>query len=220
MKKAYLLLIPVALAFVVYGAFIYTPKTFHQKLAYFGEVRFDSSLINGAYKKDTIYHTIPDFRLRSQEGKEISQAEFKNKIYVADFFFTTCRTICPIMSNQMGKVAEHYKDNATVLFLSHTVNPKYDTVAAMNAYAKAHNAKPGKWFFVTGDKKQIYDLARNAYLLSATEGNGGPADFVHTQNFALVDKEKRIRGFYDGTDSTDIKKLITDIDILLGEYNN
>jgi protein SCO1 len=219
MKKAYFLLIPLALVFAI-GAFFSKSVKFNQKLPYYGEIKFDSALLDGKYKKDTIFHTIPDFKLTDQEGKEVTQANFQNKIYITDFFFTSCKSICPVMSNNMEKIVAQYKNSANVLFISHTVNPAFDSVAVMNEYAKLHHAEPGKWYFVTGDKKQLYDLARNAYLLSATEGNGGAGDFVHTQNFALIDKEKRIRGVYDGTDSIEAKKLITDIALLLDEYNN
>lgn len=163
-------------------------------------------------------HKVGDFSLTSQEGKVITQKDFDDKIYVADFFFTTCHNICPIMSGQMERVYDKYKDNSTVMFLSHSVNPEFDSVPVLAKYAAAHHAAASKWIFVTGDKKQIYDLARNSYLVTATEGDGGPDDFVHTQNFALVDKDKRIRGYYDGTDSTDVSKLMLDMDLLLQEY--
>ena len=117
----------------------------------------------------------------------------------------------------MERVNEKFKDEPTVMFLSHSVNPEFDTPDILKEYAEHHHADANRWHFVTGDKKQIYDLARQSYLVIATAGDGGPDDFVHTQNFALVDKQKRIRGYYDGTDSTEVNKLIDDITILLKE---
>lgn len=162
-------------------------------------------------------HHVQPFSLIDQDGDTITNHTFDGKIYVADFFFTTCRSICPVMSTQMERVAEKYANNPNVLIISHSVNPEYDTPAVLKEYADMHHAVSGKWFFVTGDKKQIYDLARTSYLSIASKGDGGPDDFIHTQNFALVDKDKRIRGYYDGTDSTDVNRLLTDIDLLLQE---
>ncbi len=162
-------------------------------------------------------HHVSPFSLIDQNGDTITNHTFDGKIYVADFFFTTCRSICPVMSTQMERVAAKYANNPNVLIISHSVNPEYDTPAVLKEYANMHHAVSGKWFFVTGDKKQIYDLARTSYLSIASKGDGGPDDFIHTQNFALVDKEKRLRGYYDGTDSTDVSRLLTDIDLLLQE---
>ncbi len=162
-------------------------------------------------------HHVQPFSLIDQNGDTVTNHTFDGKIYVADFFFTTCRSICPVMSTQMERVAAKYASNPEVLLISHTVNPEYDTPAVLKEYADMHHAVSGKWFFVTGDKKHIYDLARTSYLSIASKGDGGPDDFIHTQNFALVDKDKRIRGYYDGTDSTDVNRLLTDIDLLLQE---
>lgn len=162
-------------------------------------------------------HKIADFSFINQDSKTVTQKDFDNKIYVADFFFTTCPSICPKMSTQMERVYKKFEDNPEVAFLSHTVNPQNDTPEVLKEYAVKHHANSSKWSFVTGDKKQIYDLARNSYLVDASVGDGGENDFVHTQNFALVDKQKRIRGYYDGTDSTEVNNLIIDITILLKE---
>ena len=123
------------------------------------------------------------------------------------------------MSNQMERIYTKYKGNKEVKFLSHTVDPEVDTVEQLKAYAIKHNADAAQWMFVTGDKKELYNIARTGYLLNAEQGDGGPDDFIHTQNFALIDKDKRIRGFYDGTDSTEMNKLMLDIDVLLAEYH-
>lgn len=169
-------------------------------------------------ENEKVNHRVSNFSLISQDGKTITQKDFDDKIFVADFFFTTCPSICPRMTGQMQRVYEKFNDNADVMFLSHTVNPEKDTPAVLAEYAKKHNASSSKWIFATGDKKQIYDLARNSYLVDASQGDGGDDDFVHTQNFALVDKDKRIRGYYDGTDEKEVDKLIAEINVLLKEY--
>ena len=208
-------LIASAVFLFIYAFFIYDNKKPLRYLPIFGEKSYESK--NG--KTDTIFHTIQNFNFTNQDGKTVTENDFKGSIYVTDFFFTTCHSICPIMSNQMERIYDKFKNNSEVKFLSHTVDPEIDTVAQLKQYAIKHNADTKQWMFVTGVKKALYDIARTGYLLNAEQGDGGPDDFIHTQNFALIDKEKRIRGFYDGTDSTDINQLIKDIDLLLAEYN-
>ncbi|MFI5171533.1 MAG: SCO family protein [Chitinophagales bacterium] len=162
-------------------------------------------------------HFVFNFKLTDQDNKEITLDQYKGKIYVADFFFTTCQGICPIMTEGMIKVYRTYDNNPDILFLSHTVDPEHDTSEVLHRYAENRDIKSAKWHFVTGAKKDIYDLARYSYLVDATEGDAGPNDFVHTENFALVDREGRIRGYYDGTDSVEVNKLILDISALLTE---
>ena len=199
----------VALVFfggIIYGYFIIIkdrPKIL--LLPVFGEKNTDGS-----------DHKIADFSLINQEGEPINSDDFRNKIYVADFFFTNCEGICPIMTDQMVRVANSYMANPRVLLLSHTVKPEEDSVTVLKSYAEMRNADPKKWFFVTGEKEVINKLARNSYLVAGMGDTAG-VDFVHTQFFALIDPEKRIRGFYDGTDSVDVTKLIDDIEILLQE---
>jgi protein SCO1/2 len=164
------------------------------------------------------YHTVKDFELINQNGDTITQEDYKDKIYVADFFFTTCLSICPIMTDHMLEIQEKIKDDPEVLLLSHTVFPKTDSVPVLKKYAEEKGVIDEKWNLVTGDKKHIYDLARKSYLASKSNGDGGPYDMIHTENFVLVDKEKRIRGFYDGTDAEAIKDLMHDIKVLKGEY--
>lgn len=208
-------LLAVAAGVFVYAFFIYDNDKPLRYLAIFGEKAYESK--NG--KTDTTYHTIPTFSFTNQDGKTVTEKDFNGSVYVTDFFFTTCHSICPIMSTQMERIAEKFKGNNEVKILSHTVDPEIDTVAQLKAYATKHNADSKQWMFVTGDKKALYEIARKGYLLNADEGNGGPDDFIHTQNFALIDKDKRIRGFYDGTDSTEVNQLIKDIDLLLAEYH-
>lgn len=166
------------------------------------------------------YHTIGDFKLINQNGDTITQDFYKDKIYVADFFFTTCLTICPVMTDHMLKIQEKLKDDPEVLLLSHTVFPTADSVPVLKKYAEEKGVNDEKWNLVTGDKKHIYELARKSYLASKSDGDGGPYDMIHTENFVLVDKEKRIRGFYDGTSPEAIEELIEDIKILKAEYAN
>lgn len=185
-----------------------------------GDAEFDTTIVDGKIKIDTILHTVSDFSLTDQTGATITQKNLEGKMYVADFFFTTCTGICPVMNNQLQRVYEKYKDYNGLAFVSHTVDPEGDSVPVMAAYAARHGAQAGHWYFLTGDKKQIYDLARNSYLISATTGDGGAEDFVHSQYFALVDKNKHIRGMYDGTDSIQVNKLIGDIEILKRVFGN
>lgn len=162
------------------------------------------------------YHRIADFLLINQEGDTVTQDTFKDRIYVADFFFTTCATICPIMTKHMGQIQDKIKDDPSVLLLSHSVTPEIDTVAQLKRYADKKGVIRGKWHLVTGDKKQIYDLARKSYLV-AKDQTYSPYDLVHTENFVLIDPQRRIRGFYDGTDPEAIETLMRDIAILKKE---
>jgi protein SCO1/2 len=166
---------------------------------------------------DTIFHTIKQFCFINQYGDSISQEQIKNKIFVCDYFFTTCKSICPIMTNQMERVQNKYLSNNDVIILSHTVDPEEDSVSVLFDYANRHHAIKGKWHFLTGDKKSLYNQARVSYLLDNETGNGDEHDFIHTDKFALIDWKGRIRGYYVGTDSAEVSKLITDISTLLDE---
>lgn len=185
---------------------IYQPAEVNEKLV-------DSSIIHVAK-----YHKISDFKLTNQNGKEITQANYKDKIYVADFFFTTCQDICPVMTKNMYQLQEELKNDNQILLLSHTVIPEVDTVEQLKEYAIENNVDDSKWNLVTGDKKQIYELARKSYL-AVEDSNYSQYDMIHTENFMLIDKEKQIRGFYDGTNSEDINRLLKDIEILKQSYN-
>ncbi len=164
------------------------------------------------------YHKVDDFKLVNQNGDTITQKDYEDKIYVADFFFTTCQSICIDMAKSMQTLQKEFKNDDDIKLLSHSVTPEIDDVAQLKKYAMEKGVIDSKWNLVTGDKKQIYNLARKEYLASKTEGDGGPYDLVHTENFVLVDKEKRIRGFYDGTNPEEIEQLIKDVDILRLEY--
>nr|WP_298793308.1 SCO family protein [uncultured Allomuricauda sp.] len=178
----------------------------------------DQSLVDSTLHYKKKYHTISDFDLINQNGEKITQKNYKDKIYVADFFFTTCPTICPIMTKNMVQVQNSILNDTDVLLLSHSVTPAIDTVAQLKKYALEKGVIDSKWNLVTGDKKQIYELARKSYLAVKNDGDGGPYDMIHTENFILVDKERRIRGFYDGTNKEEIEKLLSDLEILKASY--
>ncbi len=197
---------------------IYSLLKPEKKLAIFQPSMVNSELVDTTVQFVRKYHKIADFNLLNQNGETITQDTYKDKIYVADFFFTTCLTICPIMTGHMLKIQEQLKDDPDVLLLSHTVIPVADSVPQLKKYALEKGVNDAKWNLVTGDKKQIYDLARKSYLATKTDGDGGPYDMIHTENFILVDKEKRIRGFYDGTNPESIANLLEDIKILKAEY--
>jgi len=164
-------------------------------------------------------HYIADFSLTNQNGKTITQDDYKNKIYVADFFFTTCVTICPAMTSNMKKVQDAILLDDDIKLLSHTVMPEIDTVAQLKRYAVEKGVLSNKWNLVTGSKKELYNLARKSYLVAKydpkqEDGYG----FIHTENFVLIDQKKRIRGLYDGTDNEDIDRLLEDIKTLKGIF--
>ena len=156
--------------------------------------------------------------MTNQNGETVTEKTFENKIYVADFFFTTCPSICPIMTKNMAEVQASILNDPEVMLLSHTVTPEIDSVTQLRAYANQKGIVDRKWQLVTGDKKQIYELARKSYLAVKEDGDGGPNDMIHTENFMLIDKEKRIRGFYDGTKKEEIERLLDDIKILKAAY--
>ena len=175
-------------------------------------------LVDSTLQHKKKYHQIANFKLTNQNGKTISQEDYKEKIYVADFFFTTCPTICPVMTKNMVALQNSFLNDPQVMLLSHSVTPDIDTVAQLKKYALEKGVKDQKWNLVTGDKKEIYQLARKSYLAVKEDGDGGPFDMIHTENFVLVDPDKRIRGFYDGTNLEEIAQLLEDIDVLKKEY--
>jgi len=168
---------------------------------------------------DTVYHTIGEFQFVNQDSVVVTNETFKGKIYVADFFFTTCRTICPIMKAQMSRVNEAIKDMPDVLILSHSIDPEYDTVGLLHNYAERLGAKSDKWFFVTGKPRDyVFDIAQTSYFSTALEDKSEPDGFVHSGAFLLIDKEGRIRGKYDGTIEAEVNRLLSDIARLRKAY--
>lgn len=219
MKRFKPLIIVFGILFIpsIFFLVLKTGKNSYKRLEIFGPKEPAATITNGV--PDTVYHNISSFSFTDQHGRTVSNETFKDKIYVADFFFAACKTICPQMSNQLVRVQEAFKNDSSVLILSYTVNPENDSVSALYDYSIQYKALKDKWFFATGDKKEIYDLARNSYFITAMEGNGGPDDFIHSEQFALIDKKGRIRGYYDGTDHFEVNRLIDEIAVLKLEYN-
>ena len=186
-------------------------------LPIFQPAQVNEELVDSTIQHVKKYHTIADFSLINQNGKTVTQDTYNNKIYIADFFFTTCQTICPIMTDHMVILQNKLKLYPDVMLLSHTVTPEIDSVAQLKKYALNKGVLDSKWNLVTGDKKEIYQLARKSYLAVKSNGDGGEYDMIHTENFILVDQKKRIRGYYDGTLEKDIESLLNDIDILKKE---
>ena len=164
------------------------------------------------------YHKIAPFSFENQNGKTITQDDYEGKIYIADFFFTTCPTICPKMTANMGSIQEKILNDSSVMLLSYSVTPKIDSVPRLKKYAIEKGVNDEKWNLLTGNKKEIYTMARKSYLVVKEDGDGGPYDMIHTENFILVDPKKRIRGFYDGTDTLAMRELLIDLEILKDEF--
>ncbi len=203
---------------IIIISIIYNILDVYKPLPVYQPSRVSTELVDSTIQHVNKFHKIADFSLTNQNGETITQENYKDKIYVADFFFTTCQTICPIMTDHMREIQDKLIKDSDVLLLSHSVTPEIDSVAQLKRYAIKKGVNDTKWNLVTGDKKQIYELARKSYLAVKTDGDGGPFDMVHTENFMLIDKKKQIRGFYDGTNAEDIEQLIEDIAILKEEY--
>ena len=199
---------------VIIIAIIYNILNVKQPLPIYQPAMVSEELVDSTIQHQKKYHKIADFSLVNQNGDTITQETYKDKIYVADFFFTTCQTICPIMTDHMYIIQKEIINDDDVMLLSHSVTPEIDDVAQLRKYATKKGVIDRKWNLVTGDKKQIYELARKSYLAVKTDGNGDQYDMIHTENFMLIDKKGQIRGFYDGTQPEDIEKLLEDIERL------
>lgn len=183
-----------------------------QPLPVFGQREVVTQVVNGKEITDTLYHTIAPFRFVNQDSTVITNEIFNGKIYVADFFFTSCRTICPIMKTQMVRVYEQVQDDADVLILSHTIDPEYDTVGLLRDFANRLGVKSSTWHFATGQPKEyVFDLAQKSYFATAMEDKTEPDGFIHSGAFLLIDRQGRIRGKYDGTKEDDVNRLMKDI---------
>jgi protein SCO1/2 len=213
--KGFFIVLAIVSSVIIY--FIYSALNVEQPLPIYQPNRVDASLVDSTIQYKKKYHKIADFELINQNGKMITQDTYKDKIYVADFFFTTCQTICPIMTNQMARVQQEIMDDDEVMLLSHSVTPEIDSVAQLKRYAIEKGVNDKKWNLVTGDRKQIYDLARKSYLV-VKDDNSEDYGMVHTENFALIDKKKQIRGLYNGISATSVDSLIQDIKRLKKEY--
>jgi protein SCO1/2 len=202
---------------IIIIAVIYNILNVQKPLPIYQPAMVSSELVDSTIQHQLKYHRIADFELINQNGDTITQHTYKDKIYVADFFFTTCQTICPIMTDHMYQIQKEIISDDDVMLLSHSVTPKIDSVAQLKRYALKKGVIDRKWNLVTGDKKQIYELARKSYLAVKTDGTGDDYDMIHTENFMLIDKKRQIRGFYDGTNPEDIERLLNDITILKAE---
>lgn len=190
-------------------------------LPVYNPVDIDPQMVDSTMRRVGHGHRIGAFSLQNQDGQTITRTEVNGKVHVAEYFFTHCQSICPIMTDEMTRVHKKFKDNNDVKILSFTVDPKNDTIQRMKWYANKHEVKGNNWHFLTGDKMDLYNLARTSYfvLKPAEARNLGDAgsDFIHTNNFVLVDQQLRIRGYYDGTNSEEVDKLMVDIQKLLDE---
>ena len=202
---------------IIMIAAIYTLLTPNKKLPVYNPADVNPKLVDESLVHVRRNHKVADFKLVNQNGDTITQEAYANKIYVADFFFTRCQTICPVMTNNMAKLQDAFLNDDDVMFLSHSVTPVMDSVVVLKAYANAKGVIDAKWNITTGDKKHIYELARKSYFAVLDEGDGGLQDFIHTENFVLVDKKRQIRGFYDGTNIEEIEQLKKDIQLLQKE---
>lgn len=219
LKRYWIFIVTFSVIATVSMGFIYELHKPPPSLPIYNPDMLDASLVDSSMQKVRKYHTIPDFKLINQNGDTITQAAYKGKIYVADFFYTTCPSFCPILTANMKKVQDKYKDDDEIKLLSHSVTPKIDSVAQLKKYAEKKGVDDDKWNLVTGPKKEIYDLARKSYFVAKDGGGNGPGaggkyDMIHTENLALIDEEKRIRGFYDGTDDDEVQDLLDDIKTL------
>ncbi|UHG89369.1 SCO family protein [Spirosoma oryzicola] len=193
-------------------------STGDDKLPILGQREAITKTVNGKSVTDSVYHTIPDFKFVSQYGDTVTAKNLARKIYVADFFFTTCPTICPKMKVQLKRVYEKFKGNSDVALLSHTINPDHDSVAVLKEFADNLGVTGKQWLFVTGDREKIYDIGQNSYMVTAQQDSSAPGGVVHSGAFILVDKDKHIRGIYDGTTEKGVDNLMNDMDRLLAEY--
>ena len=176
---------------------------------------FNPKLVDKSIRNVSDNHTVKDFNLINQNGIKVSSKDYENKIYVIDFFFTSCPSICPIMTNNMLLIQEEFIQNNNIMLLSMSVTPEIDNVEVLKKYAIEKGVIDSKWNITTGSKKHIYELARKSYFAVLDQGDGGLQDFIHTPNFILVDTKKQIRGIYDGTVENEISRLIQDINILV-----
>lgn len=176
---------------------------------------FNPQLVDLSFQMISEHHRVAPFSLINQNGETVTQQDYEGKVYVADFIFTRCPSICPVMSNNMERIQEAFMTNSNLKLLSISVTPEIDSVSVLREYASKHGANDSIWNITTGNKKHIYDLARTSYFAVVDESDGLLQDFIHTPNFVLIDKEKQIRGIYDGTKDSEILRLIDDINTLL-----
>jgi protein SCO1/2 len=213
--------LPTLIFLVLFSAIVipvfYNLLKVEKKLKIYNPADVNPRLVDYTMKHITKDHTIADFELVNQDGKLVTNKDYNNKIYIADFFFTRCQTICIAMAYNMSELQDFYKEDTTIMFLSHSVTPVMDSVSILKEYADRKGVISGKWNVTTGPKTHIYELARKSYFAVLDEGSGDENDFIHTEQFVLIDTKRRIRGFYDGTDKEDMVKLKKDIVLLKDE---
>ena len=202
---------------IIIIAIFYTALKPTAVLPVYQHAMVDPELVDESIQYVKKYHTIAPFSMINQNGETITAADYDNAIYVADFFFTTCPSICPIMTKNMYALQQKLSSYPAVKLLSFSVTPEIDSVAQLKRYAVENKVDDSRWNLVTGNKKEIYQLARKSYLVVKEDGDGGPNDMIHTENFVLVDKQKRIRGYYDGTQASAMDDILRDIAILIQE---
>lgn len=210
------------LLFILVGggaSIVYLSLYYEQGLPIYNPSDINPQLVDKTKRGVLNDHTVGNFTLTNQLGETVTPKTFEGKIYIADFIFTTCEGICPAMTGNLAGVYKEFLEDEEIMFLSHSVTPEIDSVPVLKAFAEKFGVeKHNKWHFTTGPRKLIYELARMHYFAATDSGDGGPKDFVHTENLVLVDKEKRLRGFYDGTNYDALDRLKEDIVKLKKEY--
>ncbi|CAM3518105.1 SCO family protein [Zobellia roscoffensis] len=190
-----------------------------EHLPYYGDASFTPHWLEPGSQEEKDFHKIPNYKLVDQLGDTITSETFEDQIYITDFFFTTCPGICLKMTGNMQKIQDAFLNDPEVAILSHSVTPSIDSVSVLNTYAKKNGIIDAKWHLVTGDKQEIYDLGRNHYFVENDLGIPKDInDFLHTENFLLVDKNKHIRGIYNGLNRASVAQLIVDVKALKKEY--
>ena len=217
--KRILILAAVLFTAILVG-YLITPKV-KKTLPFINPIDLKAEMVDPELLRVGNGHTIAEFSFQNQLGKITTDKDVSGKVFVVEYFFTTCGTICPKMNIQMQRVQKAYLGNENFKILSFTVNPEVDSVAQMKRYADSHGAKSNQWFFLTGDKKKLYEMARKSFFVlkpqEAQNLGGVESDFIHTNNFVLIDRKMRIRGYYDGTVPHAVDQLIDDVQLLLEE---
>ena len=204
---------------LIIGFFFSCTQQEKKQLPVYNPVDFKEKLVDKSVRNVSKNHTVANFSLTNQNGINITNKDYENKIYVVDFFFTSCPSICPIMTNNMIKIQDEFINNDDIMLLSMSVTPEIDTVEVLKKYAIEKRVNDSKWNITTGSKKHIYELARKSYFAAVEQGDGGLQDFIHTPNFILIDTKNQIRGIYDGTDDKEISRLLKDIKVLKGQLH-
>ena len=200
--------------FYTLALFVSCNQNQDRPLPIYNPANFNPELVDKNLQNKSDNHTVADFKLTNQNGKTITQDDYNDKIYVTDFFFTRCKSICPVMTDNMAKIQKEFLNDDDIMLLSLSVTPDIDSIPTLRKYADDKGVIDAKWNVTTGNKKHIYELARKSYFAVVEQGDGGLQDFIHTPNFILIDKKKQIRGIYDGTNDDDIKRIIEDIKTL------